>query len=418
MGDLNSLSGCGENASFRFVTAKLHGDEGLTPRLFPLAHVPLPKLPVDVLAIGTVVCSQIFAYREMHSVLRSKRIPLLERLKSVMPKPLTLVFPALCALMLLIPLAAAEKKPPPKPAGTLSTPIRETLLLASADASSEKLATILPGREMVIVEKSGPWLRVFANTDAEESHTEDAPIFGQEAAPPPISGWTNSKGVIAADTPNGDVVLFGVAANAEELASEPHAPKRAAQDARLLYRRLVEMFPQSKYAAEAAWRSADIRWQLQKEDALSRPSAHEKENYLREQLDESEMKKILKNYPGSKWADLAAYNMLDNKICGDWQGSEKCPEKESELYVKYADEHPNSPKAAEALYKAAWRQAAAADMYAADNEDKKSDGARQHAKELAGRLENKYPQTDYVPRAAGLVYKLEQGIPIYGIDRE
>ena len=39
--------------------------------------------------------------------------------------------------------------------------------------------------------------------------------------------------------------------------------------------------------------------------------------------------------------------MLDNKICGDWQGSEKCPEKESELYVKYADDHPESPKAAE-----------------------------------------------------------------------
>ncbi|AXC10505.1 hypothetical protein ACPOL_1157 [Acidisarcina polymorpha] len=312
----------------------------------------------------------------------------------------------------------SEKKPPPLPAGTLATAIRETLLFVSADSTSEKLATITPGREMVIVERNGQWLRVFANTDVEESHAQDAPVFGAEAAPPPISGWTTSKGVIAADTPNGDAVLFGIAANTEELASEAHAPKRAAQDARLLYRRMAELFPQSKYAAEADWRSADIRWQLEKEDAFSRPSAHEKENYLRQQLDEDEMKKIIKKYPGTKWADFAAYDLIDNKICGDWQGSEKCPEKESELYIKYADDHPESPKAAEALYKAAWRQAAAADMYSADNEDKKADGARVHAKDLAARLQTKYPQTDYVPRAAGLVYKLEQGIPIYGVDRE
>ena len=162
--------------------------------------------------------------------------------------------------------------------------------------------------------------------------------------------------MIAADTPNGDEVLFGIAANMEELASEPHPPKTAAQEARLLYRRVAEMFPQSKYAGQAAWRAADIGWQLQKEDVFSLPSAHEKENYLREQIDETEMKKIEKKYPGTKWADLAAYDMLDNKICGDWQGSEKCPEKESELYLKYADDHPDSPKAAEALYKAAWRR--------------------------------------------------------------
>jgi hypothetical protein len=327
-------------------------------------------------------------------------------------------FVALLALTLCAHQSFADKKPPPIPAGTLATAIRETLLFVSADDTSQRLANITPGREMVIVEKNGDWLRVFANTDVEESHAQDAPIFGAESAPPPISGWTKAKGVIAADTPNGDMVLFGVAANMEEVASEPHPPKRAAQDARLLYRRLAEMFPQSKYAGPAAWRAADIGWQIHKEDVFSLPSAHEKENYVREQIDDTEMKKIEKKYPGTKWADLAAYDMLDNKICGDWQGSEKCPEKESELYLKYADDHPDSPKAAEAIYKAAWRQASAADMYSADNEDKKSDEARGHAKDLAARLQAKYPQSDYAPRAAGLVYKLEQGIPVYGVDRE
>ena len=312
----------------------------------------------------------------------------------------------------------ADKKPSPVPAGTLATAIRETLLFVSADNTSERLATITPGREMVIVERNGDWLKVFANTDIEQSHAQDAPVFGAEAAPPPISGWTPLKGVIAADTSNGDEVLFGVAANTEELAMEPHPPKRAAQDARLLYVRVAQIFPKSKYAGEAAWRAADIRWQIQKQDVFSLPSAHEKENYLREQIDDTEMKKIEKTYPGTKWADLAAYEMLDNKICGDWQGSEKCPEKESELYVKYAEERPESPKAAEALYKAAWRQASASDMYSADNEEKKSGEARARAKDLAARLETKYPQSDYAPRAAGLVYKLEQGIPVYGVDRE
>ena len=340
------------------------------------------------------------------------------RLTSVMRNRYLSTYLVLLALSLCARLSFGDKKPPPIPAGTLATAIRETLLFVSADDTSQRLANVTPGREMVIVEKNGDWLRVFANTDVEESHAQDAPIFGGESAPPPISGWTKAKGVIAADTPNGDVVLFGIAANMEEVASEPHPPKRAAQDARLLYRRLAEMFPQSKYAGQAAWRAADIGWQLHKEDVFSLPSAHEKENYLREQIDDDEMKKIIKKYPGTRWADLAAYDMLDNKICGDWQGSEKCPEKESELYLKYADDHPDSPKAAEAIYKAAWRQASAADMYAADNEDKKSDEARGRAKDLAARLQAKYPQSDYAPRAAGLVYKLEQGIPVYGVDRE
>ena len=68
------------------------------------------------------------------------------------------------------------------------------------------------------------------------------------------------------------------------------------------------MFPQSNYAGNAAWRSADIGWQIHKADVFSLPSAHEKENYLREQIDDTEMKKIHKKYPGTRWSDLAAYD--------------------------------------------------------------------------------------------------------------
>jgi len=316
--------------------------------------------------------------------------------------------------------AAADKQPKvaAPEQGPRATPIRNSTLFVSPDDKAEKLATVFPGREMVIAERSGEWLRVFANTDVEKESEQDAPVFGEDAVATPISGWMREKGVVRPETPQGDVILFGLAANFEEQASEANAPHGAAQTARLLYRRVAEIFPDSPKAGEAAWRAADIRWQLEKADVFSRPSGHEKESYLRSQIGDEEMKKIEKKFPHTRYADLAAYDMLDNKICGDWQGSTKCPEKEAELFDKYAAEHPDSPRAAEALYKATFRQASLGDMYSADGDDKKSEQARARAKDLAGRVTGKYAQSDYAARAAGLIYKMEQGIPIYGSDRE
>ena len=178
------------------------------------------------------------------------------------------------------------------------------------------------------------------------------------------------------------------------------------------------MYPQSPWTPEAMYRAADIRWQIQKVDASSLPSAHEKENYLREQMDEDEMRKVLKYFPGTKWADMAAFDLIDNKLCGDWQGSEKCPEQETVYYLKYVDEHPDSPNAAEALYDALWRQAAAGDMWQADGNPKRADEDRGHAKDLVNRLQQKYPQSAFTARAASLICKVDQGIPVYGSSRE
>ena len=209
--------------------------------------------------------------------------------------------------------------------------------------------------------------------------SQDAPVFGHEAAAVPISGWMQAPGVVSADTPKGDLILFGAAASEESDASLPHAPQAFAQAARLLYQRMADFFPQSPLAPEAAWRSADIRWQLQKADVFSLPSAHEKDAYLREQIDDEELRKLKKNYPHSKWSDLADWDMLDNKVCGDWQGSTKCPEKEAEMYEKYAQEHPDSPRAPEALYNAVYRQGALNDMYTANGDDKKAGEAKARA---------------------------------------
>lgn len=302
-------------------------------------------------------------------------------------------------------------------AGPRATILRETPLYVSPDTNSQKVDRIQEGRELVVAETSGPWVRVYANTDVEEVDEKDAPVFGREAAPPPVSGWIESRGVVRETTPDGDKVLMGEGASMEILAEDARGPRNAGQAARLLYRRLVEFFPNSPLAAEAAWRAADIRWQFEKADAFKRPSAKEREAYLREQLYEDEMKKIIKNYPHSKQADMAAFEMIDNKLCGDWQGQQKCPEKESEYYEKFAAEHPDGPRTAQALYQAAYRQAVLGDMYAADGSDKKMDGARAHAKELAGELAKRFPTSDYTARAAALVYKFEQGIAVYGSDR-
>ena len=333
------------------------------------------------------------------------------------PRVLALTLALLCAAL----PASADKKQPQleKPmAGPRATALRVTWLYISPDTSSQKVDRVQIGREMVVAEHSGPWLRVYANTDIYEARLNDAPEIGHDEVPPPISGWMEARGVVIEGASGGDLVLMGEAANQESLASDPRGPVNAAQSARLLYRRLAEIFPNSPLAPEAAWRAADILWQLQKADAASRPSARERDPSMRAQMDEDELKKVIKLYPHTRQADLAAFELIENKLCGDWQGSEKCPERESEEYEKFAAEHPDGPRTAQALYQAVYRQAVLTDMFAADGNDKRSEEARNHARELAAKLKDKFPQTDFAARAAALVFKLDQGIPVYGIDRE
>lgn len=316
--------------------------------------------------------------------------------------------------------AAAQQRVEKPLAGPRATPLRMTWLFVSPDESAQKVGRVQVGREMVVAEKSGAWLRVFANTDVQEMKDQrDQPwIGGEDDTPPPISGWIQARGVVVETMPDGDRVLMGEASNEEALASDPRGPAKAAQNARLLYRRVVEMYPNSALAPEAAWRAADIQWQIQKADQASRPSAKEQAPYMREGLDETEMKKILKFYPRTPQAAMAAYEMLDNKLCGDWQGQEKCPIREAGLYEQYASAFPDGPRTAKALYEAVYRNAVLVDMFHADNSDKKADAAKKQAAALLDRMKQKFPQSDYTNRASALVFKVDQGIPVYGIDQQ
>ncbi|HUY80459.1 MAG TPA: outer membrane protein assembly factor BamD [Acidobacteriaceae bacterium] len=302
--------------------------------------------------------------------------------------------------------------------GPMATLVREANLYTSPSESAQRLSVILPGREMVIVGRSGNWMQVFANLDKRNSQDSNVPSMGGEQSSHPVSGWMLDKGVVDVNTVHGDQILFGEAASAEDAASEPNPPPRAAQEARLLYQRVVEMFPRSSLTPAAMWRAADIRWQLQKADASSLPSAHEQAPYLRQLMDENEMKDVEKYFPHTKFAAFAAYDMIDNKLCGDWQGAEKCPEKEAEYYARFADKYPDSIRAPEALYKASWRMAAAGDMWIADGNDDRAKQDRKDAAELAAHLEAKYPDSEYTDRVADLMFKVKSGIPVYGSSRE
>jgi hypothetical protein len=213
------------------------------------------------------------------------------------------------------------------------------------------------------------------------------------------------------------MLIYGLAASLEAAASEPHAPKAAAGEAHLLYRRVYEYFPNSPLAGEAQWRSADIRWQEEKFDKATLPSAKDPDPNLRPQMYTKELQKVVKQGSG-KYPALAAWDLLDARVCGDWQGLPKCPENELDLYLKYASQYPDGPKTPEALWNAAYRAGVLYSMYTADDNKKKAGLAAQRAKAIRDQLVSKFPQSDYSARAVSLVYRVEQGVPIYGSDRD
>jgi hypothetical protein len=289
----------------------------------------------------------------------------------------------------------------------------EVPLYIAPDSNSQKLATVERGREMAIIETSREWVHVFANV-------EGGPLAVDEDVPQGrnVTGWVRDKGIVRTNTPNGDRIIFGEAADSEAEASRRRGRRGAAQDAMRLYARMAEYFPNSPLAGEAAWRAADIRWQIEREDVFSRPSARESDPGMRDKINENYLKRVEKKFPHTKWADLAAFDLIDNKLCGDWRGSSKCPEKEADIYTKYADERPQSPKAAEALYQAAWRRSALIEIYKSEGQPGKSEQARKEAIATAQRITSQYVDSDWAARAANLIFKMNQSIPTYGIAGE
>lgn len=311
------------------------------------------------------------------------------------------VLVAACFFFANFALAQAQR-------GTL---IHEETIRVSPSADTAKLGEAKRGHELIIIETSRDWTHVeavLANPQTEADQDDE------ESQGKTITGWLLSKGVVSMNTPNGDKIVLGEAADSEDEASRRRGRRDAADDALRLYYRVYDLFPNSPLAAEALYRAADIRWQVERADIMTRPSARERDAYLRGQMNEEWMKLVMKKYPGTKWADLADFRLIENKLCGDWQSASKCPEKEADIYEKYAKDHQQSPAAPEALYDAAWRQSALIEIYKSEANQKKSDTAKSRALDLAQRITTQYAQSQWALRATTLIYYIQQGIVTYG----
>src|ERR1700719_5520 len=314
-------------------------------------------------------------------------------------------FIALTATLILpaskLAFAAAQR-------GTL---VHEETVRVAPNVSAARVGDAGRGHELIIIETSREWVHVEAvvrDPNPEEGATDE------EAEGKAITGWILNKGMVTATTQDGDRIIFGEAADSEDQASRRRGRRDAAQDAMRLYYRVYDLMPTSSLAAEGLYRAADIRWQMERSDVLTRPSARERDSYMRGQIDEQWMKLVIKKFPGTKWADLAAFHLLENKLCGDWEGASKCPDKEAEMYEKYAGEHSQSPSAPEALYDAAWRRSALIEIYKTEANQKKAEEAKSRALGLAQKIVTQYAQSDFSSRAQMLIFYVQQGVPTYG----
>ena len=310
----------------------------------------------------------------------------------------------ICAVLLVYPCFAFAQ-------AQRATLVHEETLRVSPSSDAAKLGQAARGHELIILDTSRDWVHVQAIL--REARNEEG-LTDEEAEAKTISGWILAKGMVSATTQDGDKVIFGEAADSEDQASRRRGRRDAAQDAMRLYYRLYDLMPTSPLAAEALYRAADIRWQIERSDVMTRPSAHEREAYMRGQMNEEWMKLVNKKYPGTKWAELASFRMIDNKLCGDWEGMSKCPDKEADIYEKYANEHPQSPVAPEALYNAAWRRSAMIEIYKTEPNQKKSAESKERAQALAQKIVSQYGQSDWALRARRLIFYVQQEIPTYG----
>ncbi len=292
--------------------------------------------------------------------------------------------------------------------GTL---VHEETIRVAPNASAARVGEALRGHELIILDTSRDWVHVEAilRVPSQEEGATD-----EEAEGKAITGWVRTKGLVTSTTQDGDRIIFGEAADSEDQASRRRGRRDAAQDAMRLYFRVYDLIPTSPLAAESLYRAADIRWQIDRADVVSRPSAHAREAYMRGQMNEEWMKLVIKKYPGTKWADLAGFRLLENKLCGDWEGLTKCPDKEADIYENYAKDHPQSPAAAEALYNAAWRRSALIEIYRTEPNQKKAAESKDRALALAQKVVSQYGQSEWAARTQRLIFYIQQGIPTYG----
>ena len=154
--------------------------------------------------------------------------------------------------------------------GTL---VHEETIRVAPSSDAAKLGEAGRGHELIIIETSRDWTHVEAIIrEPRKDADEDSP----ESEGKTITGWVLSKALVGMATANGDKIVFGEAADSEDQASRRRGRRDAAQDAMRLYYRVYDLFPTSPLAAEGLYRAADIRWQIERNDVMTRPASRRK----------------------------------------------------------------------------------------------------------------------------------------------
>ena len=91
---------------------------------------------------------------------------------------------------------------------------------------------------------------------------------------------------------------------------------------------------------------------------------------------------------------------------------------EANLYLKYVEQWKESPKAAEAQYNAVYRMGVLVTMYQVSDDQKRSLAAADRCQSLAADMHTRFSDSDYTRRAESIAFRIKQGIPIYGSDRD
>ena len=177
------------------------------------------------------------------------------------PKTAILSLPAIIILTATLAAAAAQR-------GTL---VHEETIRVSPSSEAARVGDAGRGHELIIIDSSRDWVHVEAILrvpSTEEGATDE------EAEGKAITGWVPAKALVTTTTQDGDRIIFGEAADSEDQASRRRGRRDAAQDAMRLYFRVYDLMPTSPRAAEALYRAADIRWQIER--ARSQSEEHQR----------------------------------------------------------------------------------------------------------------------------------------------
>src|SRR6266481_2339417 len=104
-----------------------------------------------------------------------------------------------------------------------ATVLHDANVYVAADADAQKISLVTPGHEVVVVERSAPWVKVFANTEVGDEANEDdrnKPDYRDQPTVPPAARPIPQKIVVARNTAAGAATLSRSSTTSQHQATE------------------------------------------------------------------------------------------------------------------------------------------------------------------------------------------------------